>query len=319
MENIRFVIVNSELGAGTRGASLGVGAMQSVARSKDDFFFGIYPTIKVPVLNEMLDEDTSFPYAKRIDGILQVYKHTANAVQDTLKANAFPLVLAGDHSTAAATISGIRMAYPDKKLGVVWIDAHGDLHTPYTTPSGNMHGMPLAVCLAEDNLENKINEPAEDSKRMWEDMKNLGGIIPKIHAEDLVFISVRDTEKPEDDLMRRKGIKNYTVAELREKTKEVVFEEIKSKLASCDLVYISFDVDSMDCEEVSRGTGTPVENGLMPNEARYFLNEFALWDKVCCMEVVEVNPCLDNKINRMAEVAFDLTKEFTNHIQNRIG
>lgn len=319
MENISLVVVNSELGAGTRGASLGVGAMQSVARTRGDFFFGQYDLLNVEVQNHLLDHSTEFPFAKRINGILDVYNNTADAVNDVLSDNNFPLVLAGDHSTAAATIAGVKMANPDKRLGVVWVDAHGDLHTPYTTPSGNMHGMPLSVCLAEDNLPNQINEPCNETVSMWNEMKNMGGISPKIEADDLVFISVRDTEKPEDDLMERKGIKNYSVAEVREKTQEKVFEEIKDKMSNCDIVYISFDVDSMDCIEVSKGTGTPVENGLMPDEARFFLNEFAKWDKVCCMEVVEVNPCLDNKINRMAEVAFDLTKEFTNHIQNRLG
>lgn len=317
MTKINLVLVDSELGAGTRGASLGIGAMKVAAHNQEDYFFGKYPSIKVETENVLLDSGNHFKYAKRIPGVHKVYERTADAVKSVMAKGGFPLVLAGDHSTAAATIAGLKMAHPSKRLGVVWIDAHGDLHTPYTTPSGNMHGMPLAVCLNEDNVPSQINEPCEETKTLWSAMKNLGGIAPKINSEDLVFISVRDTEKPEDDLMERHEIKNYSVAEVREKSKETVYAEVLEKLADCDHIYISFDVDSMDCEVVSRGTGTPVENGLFPEEAQYFLNEFAKNKKVSCMEVVEINPCLDNKINKMAEVAFDITKEFAQHIEKR--
>ena len=135
-------------------------------------------------------------------------------VKESLTKKKFPVVLAADHASAGATIAGIKTAFPDKRLGVVWIDAHGDLHSPYTSPTGNVHGMPLAVTLNEDNLACKIREIEPKSISCWEELKNMGGIAPKISAEDLVFFGVRDTEEPEDVLIDKLEIRNFTVEEL---------------------------------------------------------------------------------------------------------
>ena len=318
MPEIKIIENTSELGAGTRGASLGIGALKVVARQKGEMLFGNYERFIVDDQNDLLDHPTPYAQAKRIDGLAEVFQKTADIVDFVFKNGDFPLVLSGDHACAAGTISGIKKAYPNKRLGVIWIDAHADLHTPYTTPSGNIHGMPLAVVLGEDNMESAINTPSDDVQKMWDELKGIGASAPKIMSEDLVFISVRDTEAPEDEFIARKGIKNYTVAEVREKGKEVVSEEIKAKFADCDIVYVSFDVDSMDCILVSKGTGTPVENGLTPEEADYFVCEFASWEKTCCLEMVEINPCLDNKINRMAEVAYDILGNSVKQIENKL-
>ncbi len=308
-------IIKSELGAGTRGASLGPEAIMVAARNEQSQFFGSLPVTEITDLNDLLDQDTDYPQAKRIDGIYEVLSVAAEEIADIMKEGAFPIVFSGDHSVAAGTISGVKMAYPDKKIGVVWIDAHGDLHTPYTTPSGNVHGMPVSVVLGEDNLESRKNNPTEGSIEFWEKMKNIGGICPKIKHEDVVFVSVRDTETPEDELMERHGIRNYQVEEVRQKGIQSVFTEIQEKLADCDHIYVSFDVDSMDCEVVSRGTGTPVENGLYPEEAKELLNLLAAHEKTVCIEVVEVNPCLDNKTNKMADTAWDICKSFIKELE----
>ncbi len=306
MQEIKLVENTSELGAGTRGASLGIGALQVVARQRNEDFFGQYERFFVDERNEMLDFPTIFSHAKRIDGLAEVFQNTVDILDFIYQENNFPLVLSGDHSCAAGTIAGIKKAHPNKRLGVIWIDAHADLHTPYTTPSGNVHGMPLAVALGSDNLESKVNDPKSEVVEMWEELKNVGHDSPKLLVEDLVFISVRDTEKPEDEFIARNQIKNYSVDEVREKGMNAVSDEIKERMTSCDIVYVSFDVDSMDSILVSKGTGTPVENGLTPEEADFFVCEFASWDKTCCVEMVEINPCLDNKINKMAEVAYDI-------------
>lgn len=318
MANIKLIENTSEIGAGTRGAGLGVGALKVVAHNQKSGFFGKYDRLIVQDENDLLNDVTEFQYAKRINGLVKVYERTTEIIDQVLGQGDFPLVLSGDHACAGGTIAGIKKHYPNKRLGVIWIDAHADIHTPYTTPSGNIHGMPLATALGTDNKESQVNEPIAETKEFWEKLKHMGGVCPKVAPEDVVFISVRDTEQPEDDFIARNNIKNYSVDEVRAKGLEKVSEEIKTKLAECDMVYISFDVDSMDCILVSKGTGTPVENGLSPEEARHFLNDFAQWDKVNCMEVVEINPCLDEKINRMAEVAYDILEEFTQHIENRL-
>jgi arginase len=307
-KDIVFLINRSEITAGTRGASLGPDAVMTAARKKGSTLFGEYPIAVIKEENDLLDRSTPFQFAKRIEGLCAVYNDLDTQVQSLLLNNKTPLVLAGDHGSAGGTIAGIKSAFPTKKLGVVWIDAHADIHTPYTTPSGNMHGMPLAIVLNQDNLACKKNEVSAETQAYWQKLKQVGGDLPKAAPEHLVYIAVRDTEEEEDALMNQLQIKNYTVAELREKGIPQMLTEIEYKLQDCDLIYVSFDVDSMDPDLTSRGTGTPVENGLHPEEAAAILTAFALNKKTVCMEFVEVNPCLDDKTNTMAEVAFDLVE-----------
>lgn len=318
MPEIKIVENPSELGAGTRGSSLGIGALQVVARQRKDDFFGQFERFLVDHQNDMLDFPTIYNYAKRIDGLAEVYQNTVDILNHIYAGKDFPLVLSGDHSCAAGTVAGIKRAFPAKRLGVIWIDAHADLHTPYTTPSGNIHGMPLSVILGFDNKENAINVPNPNVVTMWAELLELGAPSPKIKSEDLVYIAVRDTEPLEEDYMAKHSIRNFTVQELRQKGWEKIAEEVKTKLSACDIVYVSFDVDSMDPEEVSNGTGTPSPDGLTIFEATSLMTNFAAWEKTCCVEFVEINPCLDNKINKMAEVAFDILKVTTHQIENRI-
>ncbi len=305
-KELTFIVNRSEITAGTRGASLGPDAIFAAARTKKSLLFGAYPIIELPNYNNLLDQPVKHPYAKRIDGLVKVFNDVSNQVSETLEAGKFPFVLAGDHGSAGGTIAGIKKAFPDKRLGVVWIDAHGDLHTPFTTPSGNMHGMPLSTALNEDNLPCKINEVEVESIELWNQLKNTGVAGPKLEPKDLVFIAVRDTEPEENALMERLNIKNYTVAEVNSEGTEAVANSVLHRLKDCDMIYISFDVDSMDPKATSYGTGTPVKNGLMPKQARELLTHLTLSSKTVCVEFVEVNPCLDEKLNRMGEVAFEL-------------
>jgi arginase len=227
-----------------------------------------------------------------------------------LKSGLFPIVLAGDHSTGGATISGIKMANPKRKLGVIWIDAHADLHTPYTTPSGNMHGMPLAIALNEDNKACKVHEVDDKTVDYWEKLKNIGKISPKINPEDIVFIALRDFEKEEETLIKKHNIKVIPVAEVRRKGVEQVVRQTLLNLNHCDDIYISFDVDSLD-SGISRGTGTPVPNGLREKEAEDLLASLMQNHKICCFEITEVNPTLD-KENLMAEIAFNILQRCVN-------
>ena len=305
-KEIVFLINKSEITAGSRGASLGPEAIMTAARKKESTIFSETKVKKLKCVNELLDYPTKFQFAKRIDGLLKVYEELNNEVAELLTDKKFPLVLAADHGSAGGTIAGIKTAFPNKRLGVIWIDAHADIHTPYTTPTGNIHGMPLATALNIDNLESKVNEVPEATVALWNQLKNTGGIAPKITHEDLVYIGVRDTEEQEDAIMHRLNIKNYKVEEVREKGVAAIMNQIDQKLAHCDLIYVSFDVDSMDPDLTSYGTGTPVKNGLTPEEAKQILVNLSQNPKTVCLELVEVNPCLDNKINTMAEVALDL-------------
>lgn len=317
-DKIRLIEVPSELGAGTRGASLGIGAIKVAALNAKNSYFSKYKSTIVPNENELLFEASPTQYANYIDGIVKVYNYVSHYVSEEVTFNKrFPIVLAGDHSTAGATITGIKKSNPNKRLGVIWIDAHADLHTPYTTPSGNVHGMPLAVCLGIDNIEHQRNDIPEAIADHWHKLKHMGEVYPKIEANDLVFIALRDTEEEEDFLTARHGIRNFAVKEVREKGSTQIVEEVLQYLSGCDMIYISFDVDSMDCELVSRGTGTPVPNGLSEEEATDIVCGLVANPKVCCLEVTEVNPTLDNKGNTMAETAFRVLDRATNIVKNR--
>lgn len=314
-KQITLLINKSEITAGTRGASLGPEAIMTAARKSNNLFFGRYPIAIVEDSNHMLDMEVKFPFAKRIEGLVQVFESVSKEVKTVLDKRDFPFVIAGDHGSAGGTIAGIKAAYPNKRLGVVWIDAHGDLHTPYTTPSGNMHGMPLATALSDDNKQEQKNDLSSEETELWNELKTMHTNGPRLKAEDLVFISVRDTEEQEDALIERLDITNHTVDQVRSKGKEAVMHEILSQLIECDMIYVSFDVDSMDPEFTSHGTGTPVDNGLLPDEAEYFLTELAKNKKTVCIEFVEVNPCLDEKENIMAEVTFDLLEKTINQLE----
>ena len=148
----------------------------------------------------------------------------------------------------------------------------------------------------------------------WEKIKNLGGICPKIHYEDIVFVSVRDFERQEEYLLKKHNVKNISVTEIRNRGVEREAALILSALDQCDLIYISFDVDSMD-PEISRGTGTPVPDGLTEKEAGNLIYYLLRSKKVCCLEVVEINPTLD-KENLMAENAFEILLKATNQLIN---
>lgn len=316
MRTVKLIEIKSELGAGTRGASLGVDAIKIAAMDFGSLYFKKIKSVEIPTENEELYEPIINYYAKHINAIYKIYQRVSREVKRTLKGRQFPLILAGDHSTAGGTIAGIRMAYPKKRLGVIWIDAHADIHSPYTTPSGNMHGMPLALSLGEDNIECRVNDPIEETEMFWNKLKNLGGICPKIYYNDLFYVGLRDMEEQEEYLINKHNVKRISVAELRRRGITRSADRILKQLAHCDLIYISFDVDSMD-PKISKGTGTPVPRGLSNVEAANFAARLVGNPKVCCFEMVEVNPTLDSE-NKMAESAFKILRKVTNRLISEV-
>lgn len=315
MDKINIIKNRSDIGAGTRGADLGVDAIEIAAINAKSDYFNRFEYTEVTTFNDAVYEKQNTTYALRIGKVLAVCEGLSKSVKSTLEANQFPLVLSGDHSSALGTISGVKCAHPDKRVGVVWIDAHADIHSPHTTPSGNIHGMPLAAALADDNMDRKVNEVSDQTHENWEAMKNIGGISPKVLHDDVVYFGVRDTEEPEDYTIAKNGIKNYRVDEVRFRGIETCLKETLDRLSHCDVIYISFDVDSMDCDLISKGTGTPVSKGFDQYEIIQIINGIINSGKVACIEFVEVNPCLDNKGNVMAETAFEVLSEITKTIE----
>lgn len=312
MKKIRFIEVKSEIGAGTRGASMGPDAIKIAALDYGSNLFRKVESTEVVVENQLLFESTGSPYAKRIKGILAVLERVANSVRNSLKNNEFPIVLAGDHSTSAGTISGIRMAYPKQRLGVIWIDAHADLHSPWTSPSGNMHGMPLAAVLSEDNSQNKMNKPDKETLEYWSKIKKIGNINPKIEYSDVVYIALRDVEPEESYLLKKHKVKTFSTNEVKRNGVEKIARDTLAHLNRCHSIYISFDVDSMD-SSISKGTGTPVRNGITEKEAGSLLVRLIQNERVICFEIAEVNPTLD-KENLMAENTFEILQRVVSQL-----
>jgi len=317
MSKVQILEVDSEIGAGTRGASLGIDAMKIASINQGSDYFAKYSSLKIDNDNQVLFGNTDKSFAKNIKTLTKVSQRITKSVKKTFKEKSFPIILAGDHSNAAGTIAGIKSAHPKQRLGVIWVDAHADLHSPFTSPSGNIHGMPLAIALSEDNQDRQVNKVPKSTVKQWEKLKNISGCAPNIKSSDIVFIGVRDTEEPEDYLIEKYNIKNVTVTEARMKGIDKIISDIEKHLQDCDLIYISFDVDSMDCIYVSHGTGTPVPVGFTEWEATQILLKLLKNDKVCCFEVTEVNPTLDEKCNVMAETAFRILEKATSVIEKK--
>ena len=317
MSKIQIVENCSEIGAGTRGSSLSVDALKVASRNIKSNLFKKYKSVVVPNYNDVLDQPVNFPKALRIDSVIKVCEGLSSIVGKSLNKHNFPLVLSGDHSNAAGTLAGIKSTYPDKRIGVVWIDAHADLHSPYTTPSGNVHGMSLAASVGSDNDKHRAHELDHLTQQQWEKYKSLENISPKVNTDDIVLVGLRSSEDPEDYFIIENNIKKISVEEVRRSAPDVVANDVLKYLSSCDLIYISFDVDSLDCDLVSYGTGTPVMNGFTEQEASGVINHLLIDKRTCCLEVVEINPCLDNKQNKMAETALRILDQATSIVEKR--
>jgi arginase len=315
MKEIKIIEVKSEIGAGTRGASMGVEAMKIASLDLNSDFFRQYDSVEVENVNELLFDGAKHSYAKFIDGVLIMEERVCLEVYEQLFDEYFPIIMAGDHSTSYGTIAGIKKAHPKSRLGVIWIDAHADIHTPFTTPSGNMHGMALAMACGIDNLECKVNDPRGETLDYWEQIKNVGMQGPKINPEDIVYIAVRDLEKPENYLLNKYNVNFIEVEEVKKLGGTAIAQKALEMLDHCDYIYVSFDVDSMD-SRISTGTGTPVPNGLAVDEAKSLNVELGRSPKVIAWEIVEVNPTLDTE-NRMAESAFEILEATAKAIVGR--
>jgi len=299
----------SELGAGTRGASLGPQSVRLADAGRGARIYDRFDTITLSEENGHLSRPSEHYAAKYIDVITSLFSANMQKLEKVMDDGNFPLLISGDHSNAAMTIAAIKNQNPDKTLGVIWIDAHADLHSPFTSPTGNMHGMPLGASLGEGYMSSEVNEVAPETAEYWHKLTHLGsnGIHPKLQPKDIVFIDIRDLEDQEWKDIDDNGIKYYVPARIYNKKMKDVAEASLAHLEHCDMIYVSFDVDSMD-PTVSVGTGTSVPNGLSLKQAKRLLS--ALWEspKVACLEITEINPLLDEK-NKMAEAVIEILDE----------
>lgn len=299
---LRLIEAASEIGAGMRGASMGMAALRVAAWKLGSELFGHAEESILRDENDVLYEDDRSPNAHHIDGLIRFESDLAYEVYKYLRNSVFPIVVGGDHSIAIGSVSGTKMAFPEQRLGVVWIDAHADLHSPWTTPSGNVHGMPLALLM---NIEKKgRNRPRVFTMDTWDRLRKIGVNGPKLLPSDLVIIGLRDYEPEEQAILEEHKIKVITVETVRKKGADAAVKEALAHLSACERLHVSFDVDSLD-PSISVGTGTPVPNGLFAEEASLLLQGFCRDHKTATLDVVEINPSLDTN-NAMAEATLKI-------------
>lgn len=253
------------------------GVDQGPAKLKDLGVEGLLPkgtirhTIRVLPETEIRENEE---HLKRVDGVLHTVTELADIVHHELEQKRFPLIVGGDHSMAIGTLAGLAKTGP---YGVIWVDAHADLNTGETSPSGNIHGMPLAAAMGMGDVR----------------LTEVGGREPKLLPEHLVYIALRDIDEGEMNEINRLGIKVITVEEVRMRGVDVIMNEALTYLrARVDRFYISFDMDSLDASLVP-GTGTPVDSGLTELEATAILTEAMRAEELIAVELVELNPALD--------------------------
>ncbi|QLK86554.1 arginase [Staphylococcus sp. 17KM0847] len=225
------------------------------------------------------------------DEILAYSQVLMTKVSKSIQNGYFPVVLGGDHSLAIGSISGVCEHY--QSLGVIWYDAHGDLNIPEESPTGNVHGMSLRVLAGEGD----------------ETLVNLGGYAPKVTSDRIVLIGMRDLDYGERQYIKKHNIKTYTIADIDELgIKQVIQESISYLKDRTDGVHLSLDVDALDPNETP-GTGTKVLGGLTYRESHYALELLQQSGLITSMDLVEVNPLLDQG-NYTAEQAVALLGSF---------
>ena len=281
-----------DLGAGRRGVDMGPSAMRLAGLNARLQNLGY----QVEDLgNVAVAQPESTPLgpdnAKYLSQIAKTCEKLAGMVAAAISGGSFPLVLGGDHSVAAGTVAGVAHSFRERggKIGVIWIDAHADMNTPESSPSGNVHGMPLACCLGRGPRE----------------LTNILGYAPKLTGKNVVLIGVRDVDESERSMLRESGVTAFTMRDLDEIGLRHVMEKAIA-VANDGTVgfHLSLDMDSVDPREAP-GVGTPVRGGMTYREAHLAMETICDCKGLISMEVVEVNPVLD-EANRTALLAVEL-------------
>ena len=229
--------------------------------------------------------------AKYIAEIADACKDLAAAVQKSLEEGFLPLVLGGDHSIAAGSISGVAAHFRKEKknIGCIWLDAHSDMNTPETSPSGNVHGMPLSAVMGYGT----------------EELYDLFGFKPKIEPQNVVLVGVRDLDAHEKKFIKRLGVKAFTMRDIDERgMREVMSDALKYAMDDTDGIAVSLDMDFVDPTDAP-GVGTPVRGGVTYREAHLAMEMIADSDAMVSMEIVEINPVIDEH-NTTALLAVEL-------------
>ena len=292
-EQIAILGAPLDLGQGRRGVDMGPSAVR-VAGLGDrlrSLGYRVHDRGNIPVAQAEALANPGPSEARFLNEIAKACLDLANLVDESLAHLELPVVLGGDHSIAAGTVSGVSNFYrrQNQKIGLLWIDAHADMNTPGTSPSGNVHGMPLACCAGVGP----------------EALVNLFGYAPKVDPRNIVLVGIRDVDQLERDHVRGIGVRAFTMRDLDERGMRSVMDEAMA-IASEGTAgfHLSLDMDFVDPEHAP-GVGTPVRGGATYREAHLAMELICDSGRMLSMETVEVNPVLDH-LNRTAELAVEL-------------
>ena len=283
--NVTVIGAPLDLGAGRRGVDMGPSAIR-LAHLHDrlrHLGHDVHDAgdVFAPVAETLAVQD---PHLRFLEEIVDCCKALADEVEQAAGAGRFPLVLGGDHSIAMGTLAGLtRVA---DRVGCIWVDAHGDFNTPETSPTGNIHGMPLAASCGIGAAE----------------LTGLGEREPMVRPEDTALVGIRDIDPPEAELIAKEGPESFTIRDIDEMgMKEVAERALEIATRETDWLHVSFDLDAID-PRWAPGTGTPAQGGITLREAHLLMEILSDSGMVRSLELVETNPILDIR-NQTGELA----------------
>jgi arginase len=291
---INIIGMPMDLGQGRRGVDMGPSAIRyaGIGTRLKELGYKVIDDgdLTIKTQEEQRVKDAK---AKYLPEIARACTVLARKVEKISQKGQFPLVLGGDHSIAIGTIAGLSLnaRRRKKKLGIFWIDAHGDFNTPGSSPSGYIHGMPLAICAGLGPRQ----------------LVHVGGAFTKVDPKNIAIIGLRDLDKSERENLKKFGVHLYTMEDIDKygvhKVMKRAFDQVANNV---DYLHVSFDLDSVD-PIYAPGVGTPVKGGLDYREAHLIMEMLAESKKMTSLELVEVNPILDNR-NQSAEFAVELVQ-----------
>jgi arginase len=290
--NIAIIGAPLDLGAGRRGVDMGPSAVRvaNLNGRLSELGYNVQDLGNVPVVQRESQPEGD-PNARYLAQITETCTWLAEMVDEAMEAGEFPVILGGDHSIAVGTVSGAskNLRGRGQKLGMIWIDAHTDMNTPASSPSGNVHGMPLACCVG-------LGPP---------ELSGIFDYSPKVDPHNVALVGIRSVDQLERDNVQQSGVHAFTMRDIDERGMRSVIEQaIEIASSGTAGFHVSLDMDAVDPDEAP-GVGTPVRGGITYREAHLAMEIMHDAGRVTSLEVVEVNPVID-EANRTAVLAVEL-------------
>jgi arginase len=291
-QKIRIIGVPMDLGASRRGVDMGPSALRVAGLQARIKQLG-HQVEDIGNISVKQPEEMSYgeKRAKYLAEIADACKDLGLIVEKSLEESMLPVVLGGDHSIAAGTLSGVAAHFKkkEKKIGLIWLDAHGDINTPESSPSGNVHGMPLAAAMGYGAME----------------LVELSGFKPKVEPQNISLVGIRDLDTQEKKLAKKSGVHVFTMRDIDERgMREVMSDALKYAMDDTDGISVSLDMDFVDPSDAP-GVGTPVRGGVTYREAHLAMEMLADTEAMVSLEIVEINPVIDEH-NRTALLGVEL-------------